>query len=575
MPAAAAAPLVVTGRLVSDVGVPLPGLHVRAVPAAGYGSIGASTAVTTDAAGDFTLPMPAAGSRFLLEAFDPARTATASSSQACVEPARTSVLTTFIGSGAKQTFTNIDPITGYKARSASSISSGTHQLAASSGFDLTVEGVPEADRTVTVLRADGEAAYEGSCGALDHGFIPGRYTLVVGGQGYDTVTIPTTLSRGEIEKHVVTVKKTPSATVTGKVVMDGSPVDMAVVEATTGDVSVRATTAPDGSYTLKAPAGTPLTITVRDAGRYSDLGRTSVTLAEDTTTELDLTEKPTVDRGVVRGRFVAPGKTSTGTVELRTVSGEVVASADLRNRDVFHLGAAVGRYWLSYVDGRNNVFSYKSVQVVAGETAQLGNVRVTRKTLKIWGDVGSASKLTATVLSGKSQATDYVTSGRYRLEDLIPGRYTVRFDRPGYVSKTATVTARANKRLTPPKLAKRSVVRGTIVYAQNGRSVSADAMVHATLTSKRTGDVAARSLSDHDAAFTIAPRGLTAGKFAVVLSAPDRDARCAKEPTELCYPAAGVNSWRSPYYWDGREVFKYSGGSNNLGTVKVVLRGGI
>src|SRR5699024_11928202 len=56
-----------------------------------------------------------------------------------------------------------------------------------------------------------------------------------------------------------------------------------------------------------------------------------------------------------------------------------------------------------------------------------------------------------------------------------------------------SVTARSTKRLTPPRLAKRSVVKGVIVYAANSKRVAADAMVHATLTSKRTGDVAARS----------------------------------------------------------------------------------
>lgn len=574
VPAASAASHLVTGTLVSASGAPLAGLQVRAVPAAGYGSVGATTTVTTNAEGSFSLPMPKAGTRFLLEAFDPARTEASASSPECREPARTSVLTTFIGSRGKQTFTDLDPITGYKARSGSSISSGTHELTASSGFDLTITGAEEYERTVTVLRADGQEAYWGECGALDHGFIPGRYTVVVGGQGYDEVRIPATLTRGEVEKHAVTLKRTPMATVTGTVVMGGKPVDMAVVEATTGDESVRATTGEDGSYKLTAPAGKPLTITA-SAGAYAGLGRTSISLDPGAPARLDLTEAPTADRGVVVGQFVRSGKSSSGSVELRNASGDVVASADLDNREVFHLGAPAGSYRLVYVDGRNNLFSYTSVRVAAGQTTQLGNVSVIRKTAKIYGDVAAGTKLTATILSGKSDGFDYVSGGRYRLEDLIPGKYTVRFDRPGYVSKTVTVTARSNKRLTPPRLAKRSVVKGAIVYAANGKRVATDAMVHATLTSKRTGDVAARSVTDHDSSFTIAPRGVTAGRYAVELSAPDRDARCSAEPGEVCYPAVGVNTWRSPYFWDGREVFTYSGGSNNLSTVKVALRGGL
>ncbi|GHG54735.1 hypothetical protein GCM10011331_20750 [Flavimobilis marinus] len=575
MPAASAASHAVTGTLVSASGEPLAGLKVRAVPAAGYGSVGATTTVTTNAEGSFSLPMPKAGTRFLLEAFDPARTEASASSPECREPARTSVLTTFIGSRGKQTFTDLDPITGYKARSGSSISSGTHELTASSGFDLTITGAEEYERTVTVLRADGQEAYWGECGALDHGFMPGRYTVVVGGQGYDEVRIPATLTRGEVEKHAVTLKKTPKATVTGKVVMGGKPVDMAVVVATTGDKPVVAISDEDGSYKLTAPAGKPLTITANGAGAYAALGRTSISLEAGASTRLDITEKPTTDRGVVRGRFVRPSKSSWGSVELRTAGGDVVASADLDNREVFHLGAPAGSYRLVYVDGRNNLFSYTSVRVAAGQTTQLGNVSVTRKTAKIYGDVAAGTKLTATILSGKSDGFDYVSGGRYRLEDLIPGKYTVRFDRPGYVSKTVTVTARSTKRLTPPRLAKRSVVKGVIVYAANSKRVATDAMVHATLTSKRTGDVAARSVTDHDASFTIAPRGVTRGRYAVELSAPDRDARCSAEPGEVCYPPIGVNAWRSPYFWDGREVFTYSGGSNNLSTVKVALRNGL
>lgn len=572
---ASAAAREVSGRLVSDSGAPLAGFKVRAVPAAGYGSVGSSRAVTTDVNGNFHLPMPKAGSTFLLEAFDPARTSGANKDDRCVEPARTQALTTFIGSRGKQTFSKLDPITGYKARSKSSIRSGVHRLASSSGFDLAVPGVPADAVRVSVLRKDGVAAYTPGCGALDHGFVPGSYTLKVEANGFAPVSIPTTLKRGELEKRTVTLAERPMATVRGAVTSAGTPRSWDLTITGPGvDISIPNTR----SYSVSVPADVPLSIT-RDDG----IGHSDVRFPAGTTTTLDLTDEPTSARGVIEGRFLANGKHKPWRdIELRSPDGDVVAEMSMRGAGAyrsFRLGARPGTYRLVWVDGANHVFSYTTVRISAGETTQFGDRAATRKTAKLWGD--STLGLRVRIVSGKTEGATALSWGetRYRLENLIPGTYKVRFDRIGYVSKVVTVNVRTSKRLTPPKLAKRSPVKGTIVYAANGRPVAHDSQVRATMTSKRTGDVARRSSSSRDARLVIGPRDVTAGKYAVELSAPGRSTAstgCVTIPsTAACIGAQGVNAWRSPYYWDGREVFRYKAGSNNLGTVKVHLRGGL
>lgn len=500
-PAVSAATPEVTGRLVSDSGAALAGLQVRAVPAAGYGSVGSSKAVTTDAQGNFRLPMPRAGTRFLLEAFDPARTSGAGAYGECREPARTRALTTFIGSRGKQTFTHVDPITGYKVREGSSISTGTHKLAASGGFDIDVVDDPAVSQSwVSIERRDGEEAASEDCGDLDHGFAPGAYVVVVRATGYPDARVPTTLGRGEVERHVVRLTKPTSPT-------------------------------------------------------------------------------PGADAGAVRGRFVRPGKSSSGIVELRTSDGVVVAKKKLKNRAVFTLEAPAGRYALVYRDTRSHVFSYSTVRVQARQTTQLGNVRVTRKAVKLYGDVPRGVKMTATVVSGKTTATTTVVGGRYRLEDLIPGTYRIEFRRPGYFSKTVTVKVRSTTRLTPPTLAKIGGVRGTVVYAANGKHVSRDAQVQAALTSRRTGDVGWRDPSDLDATLKLRPwshLSVPRGRYAVELRAPSRSETCGGEHAEdPCYAAAGINAWRTPYFWEGREVIKLSSSTTSVGKIAVRISDGV
>jgi len=588
MPAAsAAAGYVVTGRLVSDDGKPLAGLKVRAVPAAGYGSVGSSKTVTTNAKGDFRLPMPKAGSRFLLEAFDPARTATADEAGECVEPARTTVLTTFIGSRGKQTFTDLDPITGYKARKSSHIRSGTHQLTASSGFDLTVAGMERSEYEVEVLREDGELAYGRApfsagpdCGALDHGFIPGRYTVVVSTNGYESVRFSSTLARGEVERREVAFsRRTATLAVTAQ--YKGEP-GLGVVRGVAGDQQIifqSNSSEQRGRYTATVPTGVPVRVTYEPLDdNVGSLGGTTVTLQPGEARELTLSEQPTAQEGLVRGRFVVPGKDSRRTAELRTMSGDVVAEAKMWDRDVFLLGAPPGMYRLVYTSDVHNAFSYTTVRVTAGQTTQLGNVSATRKGVKLYFDVPkSGAKLDIRVLEGKGAVQSSVSGGRYRLY-VIPGTYKLEFVRAGHLSKVVTVKARSTKRLTPPKLLKMGAVHGTIVYARNGKAVPKDAMVDATMTSKRTGDIKSRSTKDFDASFTIPKRAVPAGRYAVDLDSPPTSQRCGVwvfEMEQPCYPAEGVNSWRSPYFWDGREVFRLKGGSNDLGKVEVHLRGGL
>lgn len=593
MPAAsAAAGYVVTGRLVSDDGKPLAGLKVRAVPAAGYGSVGSSKTVTTNAKGDFRLPMPKAGSRFLLEAFDPARTATADTWGDCVEPARTKVLTTFIGSRGKQTFTDLDPITGYKARKSSHIRSGTHRLSASSGFDVKVEGATsDAFPSVEIIREDGTYASTSNCGDLSHGFIPGRYTIEVSAYRFETKRIRTTLERGEVEKHTVVLDDVPAARVTGTLTIEGKPVPDALVVATDGDDRWFSATDANGAYDIHTywnptdamPADEPLSVTVQSTNdaRFAGLGRTKIVLKDGVTTQLDISDAPTADRGVVRGRFVRTGRPSSGTAELRTLSGALVASVELGNRDVFLIGAPAGTYRLAYVDPQGDRFSYTTVRVAAGTTTQLGNVKVTRKTAKIYGKVPRGFTVVVRALDGKSHTPTWgdVVRDRYSIEDLIPGRYTIEYARSGYVSKNISVNVRTTKRQDAPRLQKAGRVQGTIVYKANGKRVPDDAMVHVEMTSKRTGRVGERGIKDHDSSFSVKHRYATAGKYALKLMAPRDTARCGvwieESVSKTCSPVEGINSWRSPYYWDGRKIFRLTGGTNNVGKVQVVMRGGL
>lgn len=499
MPATAgAASLTVTGRLLDDAGVPLAGMNVQAVPAAGASSLGTTTAVTTDGEGRFSLPMPRAGKRFLLKAWDGNGSSVEGASE-CVEPAKVRVLDTYVGSRGAQTFLDLDPITGYKARSGSSIDTGAHRLAATSGFDIDV--TPALGTTnVRVLRADGGSAYDGlDCGALDHGFVPGRYTLVFTANGYETKRIATTLERGEVESHSVTL-------------------------------------APEGAAASAQANG-----------------------------------------GSVRGRFVTPGSTTTGKVTLVNGAGTVVDSEKLSAREVFVLDAPAGTYRLVYVDAKRDRFSYSSVRISAGKVTQLGNVNATRKTVLLYGKVPSGVQVDVRTTSGKVVRTDANAKGRYYLRDLVPGTYRVTFQRPGYLEKTVKVKVRKKTRLDVPRMTRSGAVTGTIVYGANGLRVPDDAMVGAVLTSKRTGVVAQRDPEDHDASLVLRHEGVTAGRYAVVLSSPEKDLVCYDEDWDAdeCFPYTGVNSFRQPYYWSGKKIVRVGAGSNDVGTIKVGLLGGL
>ena len=141
------------------------------------------------------------------------------------------------------------------------------------------------------------------------------------------------------------------------------------------------------------------------------------------------------------------------------------------------------------------------------------------------------------------------------------------------------MNVRTTKRQDAPRLQKAGRVQGTIVYKANGKRVPDDAMVHVEMTSKRTGRVGERGIKDHDSSFSVKHRYATAGKYALKLMAPRGTARCdvgiEESVSKTCSPVEGINSWRSPYYWDGRKIFRLTGGTNNVGKVQVVMRGGL
>ncbi|MCK2219253.1 S8 family serine peptidase [Actinomadura sp. ATCC 31491] len=151
---------------------------------------------------------------------------------------------------------------------------------------VTSGGAPLAGVTVTVAGAVRRTVTTGADGAYAVPRLPaGDYEITAVKFGYDTATVPVTITAGQAATAAVPMTRKATGTVSGTVTTAGTPEAGATVAATGTPVS--AVTDAAGRYSLTLPAG-GYELTVTPASRCSSPASAEITVSGDVTKDVEL-----------------------------------------------------------------------------------------------------------------------------------------------------------------------------------------------------------------------------------------------------------------------------------------------
>lgn len=324
---------------------------------------------------------------------------------------------------------------------------------------------------------------------------PNVYDIVVSKPGFSTQVQRVDVAAGELRSGIEIRLLEGDGTISGVVVGSQGPIGDATVIATAGDVTVRTVTLTDGdvgSFTLRN-LPTPATFTVVVAAA----GHSSATLSLDLAAGQALTGVSAtlgIDSGRLGGRVgVAPASLRAGGVGVTVSDGartwQTVSQSTVDVGAWSVSGLAIpGSYTVTFtradlatqvvsvsLDGNGSVTSGapRADQVNAtmrASTAQLAGL--VSQTDEQGAVTGPAPNVTVTLSSGSTQyqvttaSTPAAQRGRYAVDALPPGTYTVTFSRSSTASTSSIVTLVAGQSaVLDATLASPASVRGKVTQA--------------------------------------------------------------------------------------------------------------
>ncbi|GHG46894.1 hypothetical protein GCM10011331_07240 [Flavimobilis marinus] len=567
VPDARAAGLTVTGTLVAPDGSPRADFTVKL-----SGANGDTLSSTTSAKdGTFTLAQPAAGTQFYVVAWSQHDTSTRA---------------IWIGSGGAQAWDQRTAPAPYKARSGSSIATGTHTLAPAAGFDVTVHGGPAAAyASVEVQRLDGERVWEGDKDetSLREGFIPGRYLVMARSDGRVAAPVEVALRSGDLAQVSLTLSdRSASPTLSGVVTLDGKPLANRSVEAVRKPTSWRDAGGPrprytrtdkTGRFTLEqmAPGTYEVSATIKSAVR----GNVRTVVVGSADAKADLTMQRRTDLGKVSGRFTVAGKQARGEVTL--VRGrEVVHTTTLsKGRYVFR-NVVPSTYHLTYLDEKANRYYTTRITVKASQHRALKPKKVTRKTVTL---AGTHQDRWAPTMASAQQGrieVDRLRGKRYRATHVIPATLRIevlaRDDSLGEYNRPSRYTPRVYSKVKVTKSRtlnlKDGGLGGTVTasprYASSGLPVHTTYIFMACQGATCAHETSAARAKNYRPAVT----GLESESYTMVLWEAEQGADTRWEQDE---------PWKNPYYLEPvtTKVRAVKGKTVDLGVLDVKVLGGL
>ena len=334
---------------------------------------------------------------------------------------------------------------------------------------------------------------------------PSEYDVVVTKEGYATATQRVDVSAGEERKGVELNLRKGDGLISGTVVSEGRPLEGVTLTATSGESSVSSASLDDGSFTLRqlptpgtytlvatldGYASQALSLTLDDAQKLTgvavSLGASSGSLKGHTTivggqkaggvtvtvtdgsqivqTATQSTKSQNTDVGSWSVAGLAVPGTYTVTFSRTDLASQTVSvSLDAAGRVTEDsMGAAVTSTGIQTV-------MQSATGSLAGTISQVG--------------VGSVGEVTVTLTSGESTFSVVTASvpsvhrGKYHIEQVPPGTYTVSVSRPG-VRPTSSIIEIVAGQETPysVQLARPASVSG-LVTLRNGGTVGANYVV--------------------------------------------------------------------------------------------------
>jgi hypothetical protein len=327
---------------------------------------------------------------------------------------------------------------------------------------------------------------------------PSEYDVVVTKEGYATTTTRVDVAAGEERKGVELNLRKGDGIVNGQVFSEGRPLEGVTLTATSGETSVTSVSLADGTFTL-LQLPTPATYTlVATKDRYTSQAL-SLTV-NDSEPVTGITMSLGASSTSLSGRTLsATGADRIGGVTVTVTDGTQVIQTASRTAGETDQGAGnVGDWSVSglAIPGVYTVtftradLATQTVSVdldVTGRTTPVdGLMQPATGSLTgiVWqpnaaNDVVTAGEVTVELTSGTTSftmTTGTVPSkqrGRYRIEQIPPGTYTVTMSKPG-VRPTSTIleiVASTTPQVYSPTLAKAASLHGFVVRNAPGQAL--------------------------------------------------------------------------------------------------------
>jgi hypothetical protein len=401
------------------------------------------TSTTTDAAGHYSLPAPAAGTRYIVAA-NVSRVLTAPRAFLA------SHLPTYTGAGPDDV-----PAAALVVPATSTGADRTVDIAVPAATRVLGTNAAFANRPVRLLTLGGRETATTTAdakGAWAFRVAPGSYRIGVLGsvQWLDYRSKPFVVPGGD----PVVVRSSPqrAGTISGRLTSGGKPAAKVQVwlqgptRDPEGDIEDTTTDA-NGRFSL--PGLLPARYTVRFGNTGSTVDRVRYVAAKQPVTVTagrTAVVHASLTRGaVLDGTFDAATGSKQYVVQIRRggATGTIVrtgsypASSRAAKNPVEAFGLPTGTYTVQVVDRVGKTFASRTVRLQAGVRTDLGTLVPRTTSLALTGKAPAGALVTVNegVLVTQARAT---ADGLYRVDGLVPGRYGIQAQLQGHAPAKVT-----------------------------------------------------------------------------------------------------------------------------------------
>ncbi|WP_129729008.1 carboxypeptidase regulatory-like domain-containing protein, partial [Ectobacillus funiculus] len=427
------------------------------------------------------------------------------------------------------TVNGIDSFTGNQIPAATATTAITVQ--ATGGIVGNVadrsSGLPLADVAVQLQQGSTTIATTITNGSGDYSFTgiaPGTYTLTFSKANYATLSIPVTVTSGNITRADTLLTPQPG-TITGTVTAAGDgPLANAAVNLTNtaGVLIAQTTTNASGQYTFSSVSPGHYNVSVIAANFQSSSSGVDVASNGTVTKNFVLQPNPAIVQGTVTDSGGSP--LSGVLIEALNETGIVIASTTTTNGSGQYMlnNLAPGTYRVR-ISTPQFITQIIGTTLTAGETATI-NVALSPNPGALTGtvrDAGNGAPLanaSIRIINSQGIAVAQTTTngaGNYFIDSLAPGSYSVSFSVGGYGSQILGAIIRSDVTTTVDANLSRLVgtLSGTVTNV-NGIPISG-----AVIQVFQNNVLIASALTDVNGSYTI--NNLIPGTYSVSSSSPN------------------------------------------------------